>query len=280
MQRLTLKLSELRRRYVDRPRPLPASVETLLRGDPRPSARAILAAVERRRHENRAEGQRLRVLLRYEATLWASGVTRVAGVDEAGMSPLAGPVAAAAVIFPPGTRIPNVDDCKRVDPRERERLAPIIREKALAWAVAFVEPEDIDRLNIYWAGIAAMTRALAALPLAPEHLLIDARKLREVPTPQQAIIHGDQKSLSIAAASILAKTARDARMCELDATYPGYGFAKHKGYPVKAHFQALRKLGACPIHRRSFAPVREALGEPPLPPPPPAARGRRRERAS
>jgi ribonuclease HII len=281
MQRLTLKLSELRRRYVERPRPLPAGVESLLRGDPRPSARAILAAVERRRHENRAEGQRLRVLLRYEVSLWTAGITRVAGVDEAGMSPLAGPVAAAAVIFPPGTRIPYVDDCKRVDVRERERLAPIIREKALAWSVAFVEPEDIDRLNIYWAGIAAMTRALAALPLAPEHLLIDARKLREVPTPQQAIIHGDQKSLSIAAASILAKTARDARMCELDATYPGYGFAKHKGYPVKAHFQALRKLGACPIHRRSFAPVREALGEPPLPPAsPPAAPGRRRDRAS
>jgi ribonuclease HII len=279
MERPTLKLSELRRRYVERPRPLPASVESLLRGDPRPSARAILAAIERRRHDNRAEGQRLRVLLRYEMSLWTAGVTRVAGVDEAGMSPLAGPVAAAAVVFPPGTRIAYVDDCKRLDARERERLAPIIREKALAWAVAFVEPEDIDRLNIYWAGIAAMTRALAALPLAPEHLLIDARKLREVPTPQQAIIRGDQKSLSIAAASILAKTARDARMCELDVTYPGYGFAKHKGYPVKAHFQALRKLGACPIHRRSFAPVREALGEPPLPPAKPT-RGARRVHAS
>ena len=167
MERSTLKLSEIRRRYVERPRPLPAALEMVLRGDPRPSARAILAAVERRRHENRSEGQRLRTILRYEGELWAAGVTRVAGLDEAGMSPLAGPVAAAAVVFPPGTRIPYVDDCKRLDARERERLAPIIREKALAWAVAFVEPEDIDRLNIYWAGIAAMTRALAGPALQP-----------------------------------------------------------------------------------------------------------------
>jgi ribonuclease HII len=265
MERASLKLSEIRRRYVERPRPLPAELESILRKDPRASARAILAAVDRRRHENRSEGQRLRTILRYEGRLWAAGVTRVAGVDEAGMSPLAGPVAAAAVVFPPGTRIPYVDDCKRLDVGERDRLAPIIRAKALAWSVAFVEPEDIDRLNIYWAGIAAMTRALAGLALAPEHLLIDARKLRDVSTPQQAIVRGDQKSLSIAAASILAKTARDARMCELDARYPGYGFAKHKGYPVKAHFAALRKLGPCAVHRRSFAPVREALGLEPLP---------------
>jgi ribonuclease HII len=264
MERATLKLSEIRRRYVLKSRPLPASLEAILRADPRPSARAILAAVDRRRRANRSEGQRLRTLLRYEGALWAAGVTHVAGVDEAGMSPLAGPVAAAAVVFPPGTRIPHVDDCKRLDVRERERLAPIIRAQALSWAVAFVEPEEIDRLNIYWAGIAAMTRALSELGLQPQHLLIDARRLRDLATPQQAIIRGDQKSLSIAAASILAKTARDARMRELDAAYPGYGFAKHKGYPVKAHFAALRRLGACAIHRRSFAPVREALGLPPL----------------
>jgi ribonuclease HII len=264
MERAALKLSAIRRRYVLVPRPLPASVEALLRVDPRPAARAILAAVERRRHANRSEGQRLRTILRYEGTLWAAGVTHVAGVDEAGMSPLAGPVAAGAVVFPPGTRIPHVDDCKRLDARERERLAPIIRARALAWAVAFVEPDEIDRLNIYWAGIAAMTRALSALGLEPEHLLIDGRRLRGLTTPQQAIVHGDQKSLSIAAASILAKTARDARMRELDVVFPGYGFAQHKGYPVKAHFAALRSLGACAIHRRSFAPVREALGLPPL----------------
>ena len=121
-------------------------------------------------------------------------------------------------------------------------------------------------MNIYWAGLAAMRRAVEALSPAAEHLLIDARRLRDVPLPQQPIIKGDTKSLSIAAASILAKTARDARMRALDAVYPGYGFAQHKGYPVPAHFRALRRLGPCPIHRRSFGVVREVLGLPPLPP--------------
>jgi ribonuclease HII len=201
-------------------------------------------------------------------TLWRAGVVRVAGIDEAGMSPLAGPVAAAAVVLPPGTRIPGVDDCKKLQASQRERLAPVIKASALSWAVAFVEPEEIDRLNIYWAGIAAMRRALAGLRPQPEHILLDARRLKDVPIPQQAIVRGDQKSLSIAAASILAKTARDARMRELDALYPGYGFARHKGYPVREHFRALARLGACPIHRRSFAPVRSALGLPELEPVP------------
>jgi ribonuclease HII len=259
-------LSALRARYVDGKRSLPADVEAALRADPRSGAAAILTAVARRRRDNRSEGQRLRSMLRYENTLWISGVARIAGVDEAGMSPLAGPVAAAAVILPPGMRIPEVDDSKRLDVEQRNRLAPIIRQKAIAWAVAFAEVEEIDRINIYWAGIAAMRRAVQALAPAAEHLLIDARRLREVDLPQLSIIGGDGKSLSIAAASILAKTARDARMAELDAEYPGYGFAKHKGYPVKAHFSALGRLGACPVHRRSFAAVREALGLPPLPP--------------
>jgi len=259
-------LAALRARYVDGKRPLPAELEAALRADPRSGAAAILTAVARRRRDNRAEGQRLRSMLRYENALWTGGVARIAGVDEAGMSPLAGPVAAAAVILPPGMRIPEVDDSKRLDVEQRNRLAPIIRQKAIAWAVAFAEVEEIDRINIYWAGIAAMRRAVQALAPAAEHLLIDARRLREVDLPQLSIIGGDGKSLSIAAASILAKTARDARMAELDAEYPGYGFAKHKGYPVKAHFSALARLGACAVHRRSFAAVREALGLPPLPP--------------
>jgi ribonuclease HII len=256
-------LAALRLRYVDGGRAMPAEVESALRADPRPGARAILAAVARRRRENRSEGQRLRTMLRFEGALWAQGVVHVAGIDEAGMSPLAGPVAAGAVIFRPGTRIPGVDDSKKLDASTREELAPVIRATALAWAVAFVEPEEIDRLNIYWAGIAAMTRALAGLGLPAEHLLIDGRRLREVALPQQAIVGGDRKSLTIAAASILAKTARDARMRELDAVYPGYGFSQHKGYPVSAHVKALRRLGPCPIHRRSFAPVQEALGRAP-----------------
>ncbi len=260
-----LVLSQIRERYVVNGHPLESELEAALRADPRPGAKAILDAVGRRRRENRSEGQRLRKLLRYETQLWAAGVTRVAGVDEAGMSPLAGPVAAAAVVFAPGARIPGVDDSKKLDARTREELAVAIKESSLAWAVGFAEVDEIDRINIYCAGLLAMRRAVEGLQASPEHLLLDARLLRDVDLPQQRIIKGDAKSLSIAAASILAKTARDALMARFDDEYPGYGFAKHKGYPVKEHVSALTKLGACPIHRRSFAPVRQALGLPPLP---------------
>ncbi len=150
--------------------------------------------------------------------------------------------------------------------RTRDRLAVEIKARAVAWAVAFAEVEEIDRINIYWAGLLAMRRAVEALLPAPQHILIDARRLKELATPQQAIVNGDGKSLTIAAASILAKTARDALMRKLDAEYPGYGLAKHKGYPVREHLAALARLGAAPVHRRSFAPVRTVLGLPPLPP--------------
>lgn len=258
-------LAEIRRRYVIEARPLDAETECALRADPRAGVRAVLDAVARRRAENRSEGQRLRKLLQFESALWAQGVVHVAGVDEAGMSPLAGPVAAAAVIFAPGSRIPKVDDSKKLDARTRDELAVEIRARAVAWSVAFAEVEEIDRINIYWAGILAMRRAVEGLSVAPEHILLDARRLKEVRTPQQAIVKGDAKSLTIAAASILAKTARDALMCKLDGQYPGYGFAKHKGYPVREHRDALVRLGASPVHRRSFTPVREILGLPPLP---------------
>jgi ribonuclease HII len=257
-------LAELRRRYVDEGHPLPHDVERALREDARAGARAILAAIERRRHDHRAEGQRLRKLLRYETALWNEGVTLVAGIDEAGMSPLAGPVVAGAVILPVGCRLPGVDDSKKLDPATREDLAPAIREVAVAWAVGAVEPEEIDRINIYRAGLLAMRRAVEGLGLVPEHLLIDARSLKELGIREQPIIKGDEKSLSIAAASILAKTDRDRRMRELELLYPGYGFAKHKGYPVKEHAEALERLGPCPVHRRSFAPVRKVLGLEPV----------------
>ena len=259
-----LRLSEIKARYVDRDRSLPAEVEAALRSDQRPGARAILQTVERRRRERRAEGQRLRWMLEFERELWGREIMLVAGIDEAGMSPLAGPVAAAAVVLEPEWRAPGINDSKQVLPERRAELATLIKREARAWAVAFVEPEEIDQLNIYWAGIAAMRRAVEALGVTPHHLLIDARKLRDVPIPQTRIVKGDERSLSIAAASILAKTERDARMCEYERQYPGYGFERHKGYPVREHVAALRRHGACPIHRRSFAPVRAALGLPPL----------------
>jgi ribonuclease HII len=259
-------LTQIRHRYLVEARPLDAITEAALAADPRPGARAILDAIARRRSDNRAEGQRMRKLLRYETALWATGVQAIAGVDEAGMSPLAGPVSAAAVIFAPGARIPGVDDSKKLDAETRERLAVEIKDTAVAWSIGFAEVGEIDTINIYWAGLLAMRRAVEGLSARPEHILIDARRIRDLPIPQQAIVKGDTKCLTIAAASILAKTARDALMCKLDADYPGYGFSKHKGYPVRDHLAALKVLGASPVHRRSFGPVREILGLPPLPP--------------
>jgi ribonuclease HII len=259
-------LDGLRQRYVIEGRPLEAGLEEILRADTRAGARAILASIEKRRFENRSEGQRLRKMLRFETLLWDEGQDFVAGVDEAGMSPLAGPVSAAAVILRPGTRITGIDDSKKLDANSREALAKEIKEKAASWSVAFVEVEEIDTINIYWAGILAMRRAIEGLGVAPQHLLIDAKRLKEIAIPQQAIIKGDAKSASIAAASILAKVSRDALMRTLDTRHPGYGFADHKGYPVRAHYNALAQLGACAAHRRSFSPVREVLGLPPLPP--------------
>jgi ribonuclease HII len=187
------------------------------------------------------------------------------------MSPLAGPVAAAAVILKPGTRIAGIDDSKKLDANSREAFAIEIKGKAASWSVAFVEVEEIDTINIYWAGILAMRRAVEGLGITPQHLLIDAKRLKDVAIPQQAIIKGDAKSASIAAASILAKVSRDALMRTLDTLHPGYGFADHKGYPVRAHYAALARIGACAAHRRSFGPVREVLGLPPLPPWPSAS---------
>jgi ribonuclease HII len=259
-----LALPDLRRRYVEEGRALPQDVEAALRADPRAAAKAILAAVEKRRRANRAEGQRLRHLFRFEQELWSTGITRIAGVDEAGMSPLAGPVVAAAVILPVGWRHVGVDDSKKLDAEERASLAIIIKANAVAFGVGVVSHEEIDRINIYHAGLLAMKRAVEALTAVPEHLFIDARKLADVPIPQKSIVHGDALSFSIAAASIIAKTSRDAMMVELDQQHPGYGFAKHKGYPVPEHYSALDRLGACPIHRRSFSPVRKALGLDPV----------------
>jgi ribonuclease HII len=254
-----LTLSEIRRRYVDNGRPLPIEVEEALRADGRTGAASILKAVTQRRRENRSEGQRLRNMLRYEQALWQGGLVHVAGVDEAGMSPLAGPVAAGAVVLRVGWRAPGVNDSKQVSPAERCELATIIKREAVAWAVAFVEPDEIDRVNIYWAGVLAMRRAIEALAPVPQHLLIDARRIKEVPIQQTKIVKGDELSLSIAAASILAKTERDARMEQYELEYPGYGFGRHKGYPVREHLAALSAHGACPIHRRSFGPVRRVL---------------------
>ena len=184
----------------------------------------------------------------------------VAGVDEAGRGPLAGPVAVAAVILDPAHPIDGLDDSKKLTEARREALAPLIRERALAWHVEFVEAGEIDDLNILQATLAGMRRALLGLAPAPTFARIDGNRLpKGLPCPAEALIGGDALDSAIMAASILAKTARDARLRELDVEFPQYGFARHKGYPSPGHLAALREHGPCPAHRRSYAPVRRAL---------------------
>jgi ribonuclease HII len=230
-----------------------------LQQDARRGARALAQQVRARRQANQAEGQRLRHLLKFETELQAQGFVHIAGVDEAGVGPLAGPVVAGAAILPANYKLRELNDSKRLDEATRVQLAAQLKADAVAWAVAQAEVEEIDRLNIYHASLLAMRRAVEALAQAPDFVLVDARTIPSIRTPQRGIVKGDSLSASIAAASVLAKTARDALLLEYEHQYPGYGFAAHKGYPTPEHFKALRERGALPIHRRSFRPVREAL---------------------
>ena len=258
---LRCTLSELTERFVTQVQTVPSGLLEALEADGRQGARVLARRIRGRQGKNRAEGQRLRHLLRYESELWEQGHTHIAGVDEAGRGPLAGPVVAAAAILPQGWKLEGLDDSKKIgDEARRNELAEAIKRGAVAWAVGVAEAEEIDRLNIRRASLLAMHRALQALGIQPDYVLLDAFTIPECPLPQRGIIKGDALSLSIAAASVLAKTARDRRMRELDVEYPGYGLADHKGYPTASHVQAIREKGVLPIHRRSFAPVREALG--------------------
>jgi ribonuclease HII len=209
----------------------------------------------------------------FEEDSYRHGFKTIAGVDEVGRGPLAGPVVAAAVILPRGFTHPEIKDSKLLSPNQRERLAPLIREKAESWGLGVVEVDEIDRINILQASLLAMVKALDALASTPDCLLIDGNQ----PIPirllqasrfssvsslyQRSIVKGDQLCLSIAAASILAKVARDGMMVELDKQYPEYGFAAHKGYSCRAHFDALHRFGPSPIHRQSFKPVRDRAAD-------------------
>jgi len=183
----------------------------------------------------------------------------VCGIDEAGRGPLAGPVVAAAVILDPARPIPGLNDSKKLSEKKREALAHLIRERAIAWAVAEASVEEIDRLNILHATMLAMQRAVAALAVRPESAMVDGNRCPKLDIPAEAVVKGDGKIASIAAASILAKTVRDAGMLALHAQYPMYGFDRHMGYPTAAHCSALAAHGASPVHRRSFGPVAKQL---------------------
>ena len=188
----------------------------------------------------------------YEERLYAEGFSAVCGCDEAGRGPLCGPVVAAAVILPRGLVIEGLDDSKKLTEKKREKLFDVIKEKALAYAIAEASPAEIDEINILNASMLAMRRAVLALPLAADFALIDGNTSRGFEIPTETVVKGDSKSYSIAAASILAKVTRDRMCAELDKEYPEYGIAKHKGYPTKEHMDAVREHGASPIHRRSF----------------------------
>lgn len=191
-------------------------------------------------------------LWQIEDDYFAEGIKLICGVDEAGRGPLAGPVCAAAVILPSDTVIAGLDDSKKLSDKRRRELVPIIRERALAYAVAFASHEEIDQVNILQATFLAMQRALDALPIKPELALIDGNREKDFGIPVKTVVHGDSLSANIAAASILAKVARDDVMLAMDEEYPQYGFAIHKGYGTRAHYAALDQFGPCAIHRRSF----------------------------
>ncbi|MCC6146549.1 MAG: ribonuclease HII [Anaerolineaceae bacterium] len=201
--------------------------------------------------------------LNFECTYWQAGLTRLAGLDEAGRGAWAGPVSAGAVILPPDpgvhAALAGVRDSKQMTPAARTHWAQVIRKTAAAWGVGLASHMEVDRLGIAPATRLAMRRALEQLSLPPEALLIDALRLPEVDLPQTVLPHGDARCLSIAAASVLAKTARDALMAASENDYPAYGFARHKGYGTRFHQAALQRLGPCSIHRMSFTPVKKRL---------------------
>jgi len=187
------------------------------------------------------------------------GALRIAGLDEVGRGPLFGPVVAAAVILPRGCLLPGLNDSKKLSEKKRAELDVEIRANAVSWAIAEADAETIDRINIRQASLLAMRRAVEQLALSPDFLLIDGRDTIDWECPQQAIIRGDGTSVSIAAASVLAKVYRDRLLVELDREYPGYGLAQHKGYPCPTHLAALERLGPTPLHRKSFHPVAQAM---------------------
>jgi len=256
-----LSLKEIQEKYASGNSAVSSAILRKLQRDPRAGARQLYKVLARRYEEQKKERNRLDAMLHFERLLWKAGIQHIAGVDEVGMGPLAGPVVAAAVVFPPGVEIDAIDDSKALDEETRVMLDQEIRARASAVAIGMVEVEEIDRINIYHAGIRAMQLALQSLPLVPQHILVDSRTIPGFTQPQNSFDKGDGINFSIASASIVAKVYRDRLMTDLEAKYPGYGFANHKGYATPEHQRAIRELGPSPIHRRSFDYIRELCGE-------------------
>ena len=232
------------------------------RQDGRIAAQKLAERYEKQQARRQVERLRLSAMYQYENEAYSRGRKIVAGVDEAGRGPLAGPVSVAAVILPPNLLLPRLNDSKKLSAGVREELYEKILAQAVSVRQVFIQPELIDRINILQATMRGMYEALAGLEPQPEQVLIDAVHLKELTVPQLSLIKGDARSASIAAASIIAKVARDRLMDEYDKAYPEYGFAAHKGYGTAEHIAALRRYGPCPIHRMSFEPVRSIAAQP------------------
>jgi ribonuclease HII len=247
--------------YLEKRGRLSSKEKRLLQSDRRRGARLLLERWLRREETRRREESRLHKMLGEENLFYRQGIRLIAGVDEAGRGPLAGPVVAAAVILPPGTVIHYLNDSKKLTAARREELYDRIREIALGCAVGICSAAEIDRLNIFGATMQAMRRALSELSPRPEVVLVDGFPIRDMDMPQKAIPGGDALSLSIAAASVVAKVTRDRIMLDLHRRYPEYGFDRNKGYATREHLLALARCGTCPEHRRSFRSCGSREGE-------------------
>lgn len=234
-------------------------VVSALGSDPRGGAQKLVRYCHTRMAEWQREQERIGRMFSYERQLWAMGYKLVAGLDEVGRGPLAGPVVAVAVILPGEAVIPGLDDPKRLSGKRRQEVYDQIRSQALSIGVGMVHPEGIDEANVMMATYKAMVKAVNDLPIAADYLLIDSLHLPNVTQPQAPIVGGETQSCSIAAASIVAKVLRDEHMIEMNKLYPKYGFANHKGYGTLEHREALERLGPCPIHRKSYEPVRDIV---------------------
>jgi ribonuclease HII len=256
-----LSIEEIRDRFARSDKPVSLQALNKLKRDPRQGVQQIYEVLKKRYERERTERLRLDAMLNFERVLWKSGIREIAGVDEAGTGPLAGPVVAAAVVFPPDTELAGIDDSKRLDPEQRAAAEQRIRAAASGIGIGIADVGEIDRLNIYQAALLAMRRAVEALPAPPQHVLVDARAIPGVEVPQNRFFKGDGINFSIAAASIIAKTQRDRLMTELAESYPEYGLERHKGYGTPEHQEAIRRFGPSPIHRMSFTCIREICGE-------------------
>ena len=231
-----------------------------LEKDARVGVRKLVVGQQRLLRSREEERMRMQRLLEIERRFWSTGVERVAGVDEVGRGCLAGPVVAAAVILPPETVIPGLDDSKRLSPEQREDLFDRITRVAVAVGLGWIEAKEIDRLNILEASMEAMRLAMDHLQPVPQRVLVDGNRKPDSRYEEFALVDGDQRSMSIAAASVVAKVERDRAMAKVSKRYPLYGFASHKGYGSAAHIEALQRHGPCPLHRRSFGPVADLVG--------------------